>query len=60
MCRGTTATKQSRLLPDPVHEYINAYDKRLAQQEELREQQTQNEGWRPRKPPRAIIPKRHK
>lgn len=56
----TTLMKQPRLLPDPLHEYINAYDKRLAQEEELRALQTQNQGWQSRKPSRAIIPKRPK
>ena len=56
----TTVMKQPRLLPDPVHEYISAYDKLLTQQEELREQQAQIQKWQPLKPLRAIIPKRHK
>lgn len=56
----TTVMKQPRLLPDPIHEYISAYDKRLAQEAELRELQTQHQGWQPRKPLRAIIPKRRK
>ncbi len=55
----TTVMKQPRVLPDPIHEYIDAYEKRLMQQEQLRELQTQNQGWQPRKPLRAIIPKRY-
>ena len=55
-----TVTKQPRLLPQPSSSYINAYDKRLTQQEELREQQAQIQQWQPRKPLRAIIPKRYK
>lgn len=54
-----TVTKQARLLLKPVHEYINAYDKRLTQQGELREQQAQIQKWQPSKPLRAIIPKQH-
>lgn len=55
-----TTTKQPRLLPDPAHEIVSAYDKLLAELEEANEQRAQNGRWQPRKPPRAIIPKRYK
>lgn len=56
----TTTTKQPRLLPDPLNEYLSAYDKRFAQQEEIRDRQTRIQGWPSRKPLREIIPKRGK
>lgn len=53
----TTTMKQPQLFPDPAHELVSAYDKLLTELEETREQQAQNQGWQPRKPLRAIIPK---
>ena len=44
----TTLLKQPRLLPDPAHEFVNALDKLLAQQEQIREQQAQKQEWKPR------------
>jgi competence protein CoiA len=45
----TTLLKQPRLLPDPAHELVDALDKLLAEQEKMRERQTQNQEWKPRK-----------
>ena len=56
----TTAMKQPQLLPEPAHELVSAYDKLLAELEEAREQQAQNQRWQPSKPLRATIPKRYK
>jgi hypothetical protein len=44
----TTLLKQPRLLPDPAHEFVNALDKLLAQQEQVMEQQAQKQEWKPR------------
>jgi len=44
-----TLLKQPRLLPDPAHEFVDALDKLFAEQEKMREQQTQNQEWKPRK-----------
>lgn len=44
----TTLLKQPRLLPNPAHEFVNALDKLLAEQAEIREQQTQKHQWQPR------------
>ena len=44
----TTLLKQPRLLPNPAHEFVNALDKLLAEQAEIREQQTQKQQWQPR------------
>lgn len=49
--------KHPRLLPDPAHEIVSAFDKLLKEQEEILGQQTQMLGWKPRR--RAIIPRRH-
>ena len=56
----TTAMKQPRLLPEPAQEIVSAYDELLRELEERKGQQEQNQRWQPRKPRRAIIPKRHK
>ncbi|HNA61584.1 MAG TPA: competence protein CoiA family protein [Rhabdochlamydiaceae bacterium] len=45
----TTLLKQPRLLPNPAHQFVTALDKLLAQQEEIKEQQTQKQEWKPRK-----------
>jgi competence protein CoiA len=45
----STAMKQPRLLPDPAHELVSAFDKLLTEQEELREQQSQKQELMPRK-----------
>lgn len=55
-----TAMKQPQLLPEPAHELVSAYDKLLTELEESRQSQAQNQNWQPRKPLRAIIPKRFK
>ncbi len=42
-----TLLKQPRLLPDSAHEFITALDKLLIQQEEMKEQQSYKQQWKP-------------
>ncbi len=45
----TAALRQSRLFRDPAHEFVNAFDKLLTDQEKIEEQRSQRQEWKPRK-----------